>query len=343
MKSIKDFNPNAISRKKLVVDGIMVGIVSGFCSVSYRLALQYISHFRFKFLSDLSDSKIYIWFGILLISSFIVHLLLKFEPMSSGSGIPQIQGEMHGVFDTDSKKIILSKFVGGSLASLGGLSLGREGPSIQIGANAAKIWAKLMKRTPSETGAIMSAGASAGLSAAFNAPISGVIFVLEELHKTYSSLLLIPALVAAVVADFISKNIFGLAPAFHFEVAEVIQLSDYYHLLIFAIIAALIGILFNHTLLKVQDIFNAIKIKKPIVLAFVFCVSGLIAIYTVDLSGGGHSLIESLLNADKAFSLLIILLVGKLLFTSFCYGSSVQGGIFFTRIGTWRIGRKYIF
>ncbi len=327
MKSILHYYKHSKSRQ-LVLDGIIIGVISGFCSVLYRYILHIIANFRGAFFQDLNPLKIIFWFAFLIAAGLLVHFLIEYEPMSSGSGIPQIQGEMLGVFDTNSYRIILAKFIGGSLASLGGLSLGREGPSIQIGANAAKVWAKFRKKTLSETNLLMSAGASAGLSAAFNAPISGVIFVLEELHKSYSSLILIPALIAAIVADFVSKNIFGLAPAFNLSISEVLKLGSYYHLILLALLCSIIGILFNKSILKAQDLYKRIDLPRPIVLIIVFLTAGLVGFLMIDITGGGHSLIESLLDSNKALHLLLSLLIGKILFTAFCYGSKAQGGIF---------------
>ncbi|WP_425539335.1 ClC family H(+)/Cl(-) exchange transporter [Microaceticoccus formicicus] len=327
MKSILHYYKHSKSRQ-FVLDGVIIGIISGFCSVLYRYILHIIANFRGSIFQELNPLKITLWFAFLFIAGLIVHYLIEFEPMSSGSGIPQIQGEMLGVFDTDSKRIIFAKFLGGSLASLAGLSLGREGPSIQIGANAAKVWAKYRKKTVSETNLLMSAGASAGLSAAFNAPISGVIFVLEELHKTYSSFILIPALIAAIVADFVSKNIFGLAPAFALSISEVLKLGSYYHLILLAVLCSITGILFNKSILKAQDLYKKIKLPRPIVLILVFIITGLVGFLMIDITGGGHPLIESLLESNKALHLLILLLVGKTLFTAFSYGSKTQGGIF---------------
>ena len=194
--------------RRLIIDGLVVGILAGTFSILYRFMLSKLDKLRL-FLFKGMDS-VFILVLSLIVIGFIVGKIVKWEPLSSGSGIPQVQAELLGKANMNSLKLIISKFLGGGLSNLAGLSLGREGPSIQIGAAVAKITAKVMKRDNTETRYMITAGASAGLSAAFNAPISGTIFALEEIHKTFSSLVLIPCLIASVAADFISKNIFGI-------------------------------------------------------------------------------------------------------------------------------------
>ena len=215
--------------ERLVIDGLIVGLVAGTFSILYRLMLSKISDFRYILFNDI-DSAIILIFSLIIIG-FIIGKIIKWEPLSSGSGIPQVQAELMGKEDMNSPKLIITKFIGGGLSALGGLSLGREGPSIQIGAAVAKIAAKLMKRDSTETRYIITAGASAGLAAAFNAPISGTMFALEEVHKSFSAALLIPCLIASIVADYMSKNIFGLEPAFSFKILEQIPLKQYYNLI----------------------------------------------------------------------------------------------------------------
>ncbi len=102
------------------------------------------------------------------------------------------------------------KLAGGVLAIGAGLSLGREGPSIQMGAMAGKGVSRLAKRGKTEERMLMTCGASAGLAAAFNAPLAGVLFSLEELHKNFSVDVLLSAMSASITADCISRYVFGL-------------------------------------------------------------------------------------------------------------------------------------
>ena len=93
---------------------------------------------------------------------------------------------------------------------LGGLSLGREGPSIQLGAMAGQGISRALGRGKREEKFLMTCGASAGLSAAFHAPLAGMMFAVEEIHKTFSIPILLPVMTASVTADYIASHILGL-------------------------------------------------------------------------------------------------------------------------------------
>lgn len=311
---------------RLVIDGLIIGVVAGTFSIFYRFMLSKLSNVTY-FLYNGIDSKFIVILSLIIIG-FIVGRLLKWEPLSSGSGIPQVEAELIGKVHMNSGRLIISKLLGGGLANIAGLSLGREGPSIQIGAAVSKILAKIMKKDSTEERYMITAGASAGLSAAFNAPISGTIFALEEMHKSFSSLVLIPCLIASVVADFLSKNVFGLNPAFSFKVLDHLPLNQYYNLILLGIFAGLIGVVFNKTLLFSQDIFKSMKIRTEYKTIIIMLIAGLVGYFSFDLLGGGHHLLEDVATSGFPIKILIFFIVGKLLFTTLSYGSGAQGGIF---------------
>lgn len=316
-------------KKRIVLDGLLVGLVAGVFSILYRIMLSYLSEVRHYLFQEFSPTRVILLVILFFVLAIFVGYLIQWSPLSSGSGIPQIQGEMLGALSMNEKKVITAKFIGGGIANLTGLSLGREGPSIQIGGAAGKLLAKLLKRDGNEERFMISAGASAGLAAAFNAPISGAIFTLEEMHKNFSPLILIPSLIAAIVADYISKKVLGLEVSFHFiSLKENLPLHHYFHVVGIGIFAGFIGILFNFLILKGQDFYKKLPIPplyRPIIPFFVSIVLGF-SLY--DVLGGGHHLVEKLVHHPMSLQFLLLLLVVKLLFTSLSYGSSVQGGIF---------------
>lgn len=312
--------------KRLVIDGIIVGLAAGTLSIFYRFMLGKLSDLRFYMYNGL-DFLLVLFMALGLIG-FVVGKLIKWEPLSSGSGIPQVQAELMGKANMNSSKLIVSKLLGGGLSALAGLSLGREGPSIQIGAATSKLLARIMKKDNTEERYMVTAGASAGLAAAFNAPISGALFALEEMHKNFSSLVLIPCLIAAVIADFLSKNVFGIEPAFSFKVLEQLPLNQYLNLILLGILAGVVGVIFNKSLLFSQDVFAKMNIKLELKIVLTMLIAGVVGYFAYDLLGGGHHLLENIAISGFSIKLLLFYLVGKLLFTIFSYGSGAQGGIF---------------
>lgn len=106
----------------------------------------------------------------------------------------------------------LEKYVLGILAIASGLMLGREGPSIQLGAVGGKGIAKWLKSSPVEERSLIASGAAAGLAAAFNAPIAALLFVVEEVYHHFSRFFWVSTLAASIVANFVSLLMFGLTP-----------------------------------------------------------------------------------------------------------------------------------
>jgi len=104
-----------------------------------------------------------------------------------------------------------------------------------------KGFSKIFKRINIEERYLITCGASAGLAAAFNAPLAGTIFALEEIHKNFSATILFSAMTASITADFVSKYIFGLSPVFHFAVNGFIPLGDYWLVVILGVLLGFAG------------------------------------------------------------------------------------------------------
>ena len=171
----------------LIGEGLLVGIIGGLIVLAYRVALRYAGEWMNQILLYIKGRPLAIfgWFAVLILFAVIVGKMVKWEPMISGSGIPQVEGEVTGKLKQNWKRVLPAKFFGGFLCMLGGLSLGREGPSIQLGAMAGKGISQVLDRSKTEERYLMTCGASAGLAAAFHAPLAGIIFAVEEIHKGF--------------------------------------------------------------------------------------------------------------------------------------------------------------
>nr|WP_312578607.1 ClC family H(+)/Cl(-) exchange transporter [Sedimentibacter sp.] len=317
---------------KLLIQGIIVGIFSGFLIVFYRIVLENANSTR-QFLLNLNVDKVVLiplWFLILVILSYIVGRLVKKDPSISGSGIPQVEGVLLRKLKINWLALIIRKFVGGVISIGAGLSLGREGPSIQLGAAVGQGVGKVLNRNAIEEKYLVTCGAAAGLAAAFNAPLAGIMFVLEEVHKHFSPLILLPAMSAALTADFISKHFFGLKPVFNFMGIIPLGLETYGFIMVLGIIVGVLGAIYNNTLLKTQELYNK---QKWLPLEFrpmiPFVIAGVLVFIIPEVLGGGHSLIESLIHGNYTVNMLLLILVVKFLFSMISYGSGAPGGIFF--------------
>ena len=326
LKSVSE-NPRYIFR--LTMQGIMVGIFAGLMVCLYRYLLYGSEHILREFLAIINGNTFYIilFFAALAIMGLLTDWLTKWEPDSASSGIPQVYAEIKGHMEANWAKVLFSKIVAGVLTALGGLSLGPEGPSVQIGGMAGKGVAKLFKGSKTDELRLILVGSAVGITAAFNAPLAGVIFVFEEINHGFDKTLVFLALVAAIVSDFISKVIFGQATALTFPVLNI-PLMDYWILIVLGIFIGVLGYVYNVGMIKSSDFVANLKIPSWLKFVLVFMVSGVIALTIPEISDGGHFMLDMLDVAVPSLGVLVFLLVMKYLFSMFSFSSGAPGGIF---------------
>lgn len=312
---------------RILIDSLMVGALAGLFSVLYRFVIMKMDSYRAILYKEFNLRALLILIVLGAVISFVIYTLLKWAPLSGGSGIPQIRGEILGKFRMEEIPTLVSKILGGGLGNLMGFSLGREGPSIQMGGAAAKSLGKILKRPPDELKYMITAGAAAGLAAAFNAPLAGCIFALEELHKSYSKFVLLPALIASITANYISFVIMGQETSFSFFVTESLPMKLIWVAILIGILTGLVGGAYNYLITKFQDLFKKIN-SKIVKYALLMGVTILVGYMFFEGTGGGHGLLENMARHRFAVKYILAILLVKLFYTSFCYGSGVQGGIF---------------
>lgn len=315
----------------LILEGILIGILAGLIAVAYRFCLTWAEQGLYYVLSQIQSKPlpIVLWFIALILMGCIVAKIVKWERMSSGSGIPQVSGEVKGYLAPSWWRVILAKFVGGTLSIFGGLSLGREGPSIQLGAMAAKGYTRARGYDKTTENGLLSCGAGAGLAAAFNAPLSGIMFVLEEIHHTFDRTMLVTGMIATVTADYVSKIFFSQSTIFSFN-TSTLALRYYWLLAILGIILGLAGAGYNVVMLKVQKLYHHFKnVPKEIRISLTFVIAGILGLVLPNVLAGGHSMITLLEHGKPALITLFVLLIVKFLFSAASFGSGAPGGIFF--------------
>lgn len=327
---------NAIGKKsRFFLYGIAIGAAASAITVFYRYMITVVTE-KSDFIISLAKENpivILLWFGILAASAFVITKLLRFEPFISGSGIPHVKAETAGYLEHKNPiKILICKIGGGLLCMFCGLSLGREGPSVQMGALGGKALAKATKRNSVEEKYFLTCGGAAGLTAAFNAPLAGIIFAVEEINKSFTPALLMCAGAACVTADFISKYVFGLGTVFNITVTADIPLSSYWALVLLGAVLGLCGAFYNLCVSKSQDLFAKLSGGKKdyIKILIPFMCAGLFAFTMPQVLGGGGKMM-ALLTSKEGIAVLaaVVLLLTKFIYSVVCTGSGAPGGIFF--------------
>ncbi len=326
--TLGDMSMNRSVMTWLILKGALVGILAGFGGATFRYFITESEGWRRAIMGNTSMEWVIGWFLIMVIMGFIIDRLLAWAPLTGGSGIPQIEGEMMGLFDMKPYRTAIAKYIGGVLTGLAGFSVGREGPSVQLGGAIGKGVSYWMNSGLREQRILTSAGAGAGLTAAFSAPISGAIFVFEEVHKSFYPFLVIPTFVATLISNYITVTIFGLHPSLGFTIMEGMPLRYFIYLFALGVITGVVGVAFCRIIFLFKRFFEWMPTSRFLKLALTFLVVALIGYDSQLLLGGGNELVGDLAQHPHALWFLGAVVVGKILLTAFCYGSGAQGGIF---------------
>jgi CIC family chloride channel protein len=258
-----------------------------------------------------------------------VMLVRQLAPETSGSGIPHLEAVLHRLRNMNWKRVLPVKFIAGALAIGGGLALGREGPTVQMGGAVGDAISSWLKVPPRERRTLIAAGAGAGLAAAFNAPLAGVIFVLEEVQRDFHPFVFGAAFLAAAIADIVSRLLSGAFPVFAIPDYSTPPIMSLPFFALLGILAGLLGVAFNRSLLGTMNLFARIPGKWSLaVAAAVGAAVGIIGWFSPMTVGGGHSLAETALAGNLVLAVIPILFVVRFMMTISSYATGAAGGIF---------------
>lgn len=323
------------SRGRHFVRAAVVGTLAGSLGVLYAVALFHAERARESLLVLLHSYPYWGWAVLptigLAVGSFIGWSTRRFCPEAAGSGIPQVKAVLLSIRELHWRTLVPIKFVTGVLGLGIGLSLGREGPTVQLGAACGRAVAEVLGVRRRAVPQLVAVGAGAGLAAAFNAPLAGFIFVLEELQREMSPLTYGGALVAAVCADVVTRWFTGQVPSFNITGYPALPLSVLPIVAVLGAAAGVGGVVFNRSLVGALGAAQRVRRVPAWALPGVVGVAvGVVAWWLPDAVGGGHLIAEQLLSGQYSGGLtaLVVLLVAKYVLTVLSYGSGAPGGIF---------------
>lgn len=321
-----------IARSKIILQAVMVGLISGLLVVFFKVSISKLFEFIQNFISQFDLSHKLLIFPLITTLGGLISgvLVFKFAPETKGSGIPFVKMVMARMGNITRVRTIVVKFFAG-VAGIGtGLSLGREGPSVQLGAGAGALVGKIFKMKGTDQGKLIAAGAGSAIGATFNAPIAGTIFVLEELVNKFSASLLFPVLVATVTASSVARHFLGNNPSFTIPyITHDLSFEGISVCIILGIVAGFLGVAFAKIIYKNNEFFEKMdKIPnwlKPAIAGFGI---GVIGIFIPYVLGSGNLSVDLLLQHKLALSVVVLVFAVKFFVTPFCFGSGAAGGIF---------------
>ncbi|MDP4200165.1 MAG: H(+)/Cl(-) exchange transporter ClcA [Bacteroidota bacterium] len=324
-----------VNRKAHFARAALAGVAAGALAVAFQVALELADESRIallEFAHHLTLGWVIPPIAAAVLAGIAGYITERYAPAASGSGIPHTRAVLARLREIDWRRLIPVKFIAGVLGLGAGLSMGREGPTVQLGAGVGKMLSEKLKLDERSERNIIASAAGAGLGAAFNAPLAGFIFVIEELQRELSPLTFVSALIASVLAVAISRIFTGQLPSFHIHGYPLPSLQALPLFAAMGFVAGYAGVLFNRTLL--YSVKSSRKLTMPMWQKGVVAalITGLTGWWLPDALGGGHRIAESILRGDYVGSefttFLLVLLVGKFLLTMIAYASGLPGGIF---------------
>ncbi len=313
------------------------GVSAGLSAVAFQLGISWL--YRLGLVPLSHQSKLTFALGslaVMVATSLGVGVLLNvFCPIAAGSGIPQLKLAFWKDFGTGPWRVAWVKFIAGILSIGGGCSLGREGPSVQLAGAVASNLAGLAGEAKQNRRAAAAAGASAGLAAAFNAPLAATTFVLEEIIGDLNSRLLGSVLLASVLGALCVHGIIGAQPAFTLTGADTPSWMGYALTPLVAALASLAGVYFQRASLglrrRAKEVTRAPAWLLPVGGALItwalgvgiFWKTGRLGVFAL-----GYEDLSDALKGHMGWDVALLLLAAKFAATFCCYGLGGCGGIF---------------
>ena len=321
-------NPASREKRLFLVLPIFIGILSGLLVVCFRISIEWV---RLALMGKYARPGDWRLIVVPMLAGVVVALLVEFAfPATRGSGINQTKAAMYIYDGYISLRTMLGKFLCTTIAIGSGFSLGPEDPSLQIGAAISSTVSRRFRLSPENLRLFAPVGAAAGLAAAFNAPITALLFVIEEVVGNWNASVLGSIILAAISGDAVSRWYFGDEPLFH---VPTLELRDPRELLAYAILGVaggLAALLFAGMLRQLRPRLNALphwtRLVQPPLAGMLIGLIGFLGFPQV--MGVGYETINQAIGGGLPWKLLLALTVLKMLATTLGFSSGTPGGMF---------------
>jgi chloride channel protein, CIC family len=318
---------------RLALLALLLGALTGLVAALFRLALEGADRVRDAFVAWAHGAEpgglVLVLAAAATATGLAAWLVRRFAPPAAGSGIPHVEAVLRGEQPQAPFLLVPVKFVGGVLAMGAGLALGREGPSVQMGASIAHAFGAVSRYPKEDVLALLAACAGAGLATAFNAPIAGAVFVLEELVRRFDTRTTVTTLCASASAIAVARLFLGQAPDFHVPALDYPGWGAVPLGLVLGVGAGLLGVAYNHTLLGTLAAAQRLR-RWPVEAraALIGAAVGLLAWFAPDLVGGGDALTQRALTGAQTPPVLLLVLALRFGLGAVSYAALTPGGLF---------------
>ncbi|CRL62246.1 H(+)/Cl(-) exchange transporter ClcA [Proteus vulgaris] len=324
---------------KVLLLSAIVGSLAGLVGVLFEKSVSWVINFRQEELVKTFTNPYVLVIITLLFSSVLAmlgyYLVKKFSPESGGSGIPEIEGAMIDIRPVRWWRVLPVKFIA-SIGTLGsGMVLGREGPTVQLGANIGQLVNDISHLKDKESRhTLLATGAAAGLTAAFNAPLAGILFIIEEMRPQFKyNLISIKAVFIGVIMSCIVFRLFnGEGGVIHIGKFSSAPLNTLWLYLVLGMLFGIIGVIFSKLLFYVQTQFQHFYQDKTsrfvLTGGIIGGLCGLLALIIPEITGGGFNIIPALSTGQYSLIALLLFFILRTITSIISFASGAPGGIF---------------
>ena len=332
-KKVQHFADDDGSLLALALLALIAGALAGLVGAVFRLTLAEVDGLRNAFIAW-AHGRAALGFacvvaGCAAACAAATGLVRRYSPQAHGSGIPHVEAVLRGELPPAPFLLIPIKFLGGLLAIGAGLALGREGPSVQMGASLAHLVGKLFRRPWRECRELIAAGAGAGLATAFNAPIAGAVFVLEELVQRFDPQIAIAGLGASATAITVARLLIGDAPDFSVAMLPHQDAATRPLYFVFGALAGVLAVAYNRALLATLGAARRLshwpaESRAGLVGAAV----GALAWFVPALVGGGDPITQAVLAGAAPLAIIPAAFLLRFALGAVSYAAGTPGGLF---------------
>ena len=259
----------------------------------------------------------------------IGYLLYRYFPDARGSGVPQTKAALYARGGRITMRTVIGKFFCTSATLASGIPLGREGPSVQVGAGIASVIGRRLGLRPEKVKALLPVGAAAAIAAAFNTPLAAVLFALEEIVGDLHAPVLGSVVLASATSWMVLRLLLGNHPLFKVPEYQLVNPLEFGIYAVLGVAGGLVSVSFTKLLLGMRARFLRFPKKtvwfQPVAGGFLV---GLMGLFVPQVLGVGYGYVGDVLNGRMALNLMVLLLVLKLITVTTSYASGNAGGIF---------------
>ena len=317
-------------RASAIAEACLIGLVAALSAVLLKVGAGELGSWRVH-----ASHLLPAWIVLPAIGfsfGFLAGLLVEqLAPEASGSGIPQVKAALANVPTTLSWRVGLVKLVSSIIVLGSGLALGRQGPTVHVGAALAGQLSHWVPTSPEHRRQMIAAGAGAGLAAAFNAPLTGVLFVVEELLHDLSGLTLGTAILASFIGAVVSRLLGGRSINLNLQLAASqtsFSLTEIPFYLVLGVLAGLLAALFNRGIIVSMTFYRGLRLSLPLRVGLAGLISGVVLALLPVTFRDNTGLRELLVTGESSVYTAAIAFIAQFILTLIAFGSGASGGLF---------------